>query len=60
MTGVSFSIYGMDAMTTSWWTCVGCASEAELPTASTAGCQVPCPDCGVDMAEQWSWDTAAA
>jgi hypothetical protein len=51
----------MDTMTTTgWWTCAGCGVDAELPMAATAGCEVPCPDCGQGMAEQWYWDTAAA
>lgn len=58
---MSFNIPGMDTMTTTgWWTCAGCGVDAELPMAATAGCEVPCPDCGQGMAEQWNWDTAAA
>ena len=44
---------------TGWWTCAGCEIDAELPVAATAGCEVPCPDCGQGMAEQWCWDTAS-
>jgi hypothetical protein len=61
MTGVSFSIGGMDTTnTTGWWGCSGCSVDAELPVSATAGCQVPCPDCGEPMTESWSWETAAA
>ena len=50
----------METMTmTGWWTCAGCEIDAELPVAATAGCEVPCPDCGQGMAEQWCWDTAS-
>jgi hypothetical protein len=60
MTGVGFSIAAMDTtMTTAWWSCPECAVEAELPAGATAGCQVPCPDCGDPMTEQWVWDAAA-
>lgn len=47
-------------MTTGWWSCVGCDVEAELPAVAPWGCQVPCPDCGAAMTEQWSWDAVAA
>jgi uncharacterized paraquat-inducible protein A len=60
MTAVSFTIGPMDTtVTTGWWDCPGCGVEAELPTGATAGWQVPCPDCGEAMAEQWRWETAA-
>lgn len=60
MTPVSFTISDMDTtITTGWWSCPGCAVEAELPVSATSGCEVPCPDCGGPMAEQWRWDTAA-
>ncbi len=50
----------MDMMiTTGWWACPSCEVEAELPLAATVGCQVPCPDCGNGMSEQWCWDAAA-
>lgn len=61
MTGVSFTMAVMETtITTGWWTCSGCAVEAELPTTVTTGCEVPCPDCGSGMYEQWRWDAAAA
>lgn len=56
---MSFTIDGMDTTMTGWWSCSGCAVEAELPVRATAGCEVPCPDCGDAMTEQWSWDAAA-
>jgi hypothetical protein len=45
--------------TTGWWSCPECAVDAELSDAATAGCEVPCPDCGGAMVEQWRWDAAA-
>ncbi|GAA1306445.1 hypothetical protein [Pseudonocardia xinjiangensis] len=45
--------------TTGWWNCLGCSVEVELPVTATSGFQVPCPDCGEAMTEQWQWDAAA-
>jgi predicted RNA-binding Zn-ribbon protein involved in translation (DUF1610 family) len=45
--------------TTGWWRCPGCGVEAELPVGAVLGCQLPCPDCGEAMIEQWRWDAAA-
>jgi predicted RNA-binding Zn-ribbon protein involved in translation (DUF1610 family) len=61
MTVVSFSIGAMDTtITTGWWVCTGCGVEAELPITATAGCEVPCPDCGEAMGESWRWEAVAA
>jgi predicted RNA-binding Zn-ribbon protein involved in translation (DUF1610 family) len=61
MTVVSFSLEAMDTTnTTGWWMCTGCGVEAELPVTATAGCEVPCPDCGEAMSESWRWDVLAA
>ncbi|WP_214404991.1 hypothetical protein [Pseudonocardia lacus] len=50
----------MDTTTmTGWWSCSECAVEAELAVGATNGFQVPCPDCGGVMVEQWQWDAAA-
>jgi len=60
MTGVAFTVPAMDTtMTTGWWNCSDCPVEAELPIGATSGFQVPCPDCGGTMVEQWQWDAAA-
>ena len=50
----------METTMTGWWACTGCGIEAELPIGVTAGCEVPCPDCGNGMSEQWQWDATAA
>jgi hypothetical protein len=47
-------------ITTGWWGCAGCGVDAELPVAATAGCEVPCPDCGDPMTENWRWESVAA
>jgi predicted RNA-binding Zn-ribbon protein involved in translation (DUF1610 family) len=47
-------------ITTGWWACIGCGVEAELPVTATAGCEVPCPDCGEPMTENWRWEAVAA
>ncbi|HZG91905.1 MAG TPA: hypothetical protein VEZ42_16960 [Pseudonocardia sp.] len=46
-------------MTTGWWNCAECGVDAELAAGATAGCEVPCPDCGDPMVEQWQWEAAA-
>jgi hypothetical protein len=46
-------------ITTGWWTCPGCGVEAELPVPVMTNWEVPCPDCGAPMIEQWRWDAAA-
>jgi uncharacterized paraquat-inducible protein A len=58
MTGVSFTLDGMDT-TTVWWLCTECGVEAELPAGDLAGAQVPCPDCPATMTEHWLWSSAA-
>lgn len=60
MTGVSFTIGGMDALTstTVWWACTDCGIDVELAGVD-GGVAVPCPDCPGELAEQWRWDAAA-
>ncbi|WP_147201320.1 hypothetical protein [Pseudonocardia asaccharolytica] len=49
----------MDATSASgWWSCGSCGIDAELPSAETAGCHVPCPECSAPMDELWSWEPA--
>lgn len=61
MTGVSFTIDAMETTnTTGWWSCPDCVIDVELPLVATSGCEVPCPDCGAVMSEQWRWDVMAA
>lgn len=60
MTGVGFTLPGMQTtITTGWWNCSDCQVDVELAVGGTEGCEVPCPDCGAGMVEQWQWDTAA-
>jgi hypothetical protein len=65
MTGVSFSLDGMDLTTTQtdttvWWSCTDCGVDVELPVTGTAGFLLSCPDCTGSLHELWRWEPAAA